>query len=144
MRRPVFQVARWPRRRAPRALLLAALRYCRKAATALSTTFTSTSPVLSSASTLRWMKDALAHAAGQLEFEVGQTRRQPMLRQKRTTVGLLTGARCQLAHRQTGEGARVVQHELGHALLGGGQGRQGGGDADPAWNGRVGGWCLAM
>ncbi|MNU04338.1 hypothetical protein D3C72_2487110 [compost metagenome] len=38
------------------ATVLAALRYCRNAATALSTTFTSTSPVLSSASTLRWMK----------------------------------------------------------------------------------------
>ncbi len=38
------------------AVVLAALRYCRKAATALSTTLTITSLVLSSVSTLRWMK----------------------------------------------------------------------------------------
>ena len=33
------------------------------------------------------------------------------------------------AHGQAGEGARVGQHQLGHALFGGGQRGQGGGDA---------------
>ncbi len=56
MRRPVCQVLAMASAARSSALVLAALRYCRKAATALSTTFTSTSLVLSSASTLRWMK----------------------------------------------------------------------------------------
>ena len=56
MRLPVFQVAAMAAAARSSATVLAALRYCKKAATALSTTFTSTSPVLSSASTLRWMK----------------------------------------------------------------------------------------
>jgi hypothetical protein len=39
------------------------------------------------------------------------------------------GAVGQLAHRQVGKGARVGQHQLAHALFGGGQGGQGGLDA---------------
>ncbi len=56
MRRPVLQAAASASTALSMAKLLASLRYFSKAATVLSMTLTSTSPVLSSASTLRWMK----------------------------------------------------------------------------------------
>jgi DNA-binding MarR family transcriptional regulator len=72
---------------------------------------------------------ALAHAASQLELEVGQ----PVVAHAAAKAhhgGLAhMGALGQFAHRQAGEGAGVGQHQLGHALLCRGQGTQGCGDA---------------
>ena len=72
---------------------------------------------------------ALAHAASQLELEVGQ----PVVAHAAAKAhhgGLAhMGALGQLAHGQAGKGAGVGQHQLGHALLCRGQGTQGCGDA---------------
>ena len=72
---------------------------------------------------------ALAHAAGELELEVGQAVVAHAAAKAHHGGLAHVGALGQLAHRQRGEGARVGQHKAGHALLGGCQRGQGGGDA---------------
>jgi hypothetical protein len=52
-----------------------------------------------------------------------------MLRQKRTTVGLLTCARTASSHRQMREGPRIGQYQACNTLLCRRQGRKGGGNA---------------
>ena len=81
------------------------MRYFRKAATVLSITLTSTSPTLSSTSTLRWMKGTPSLTVPASLSLKSDRPSYPMLRQKRTTVGLLTCARS--ASSETGRLAKL-------------------------------------
>jgi hypothetical protein len=98
----------------------ASLRYFRKAATVLSMTLTSTSPVLSSHVHAAVDEGhALAHGARQLELEVAQAVIAHAAAKAHHGGFAHMGAVGQLGDRQVGECARVGQHQLAHALLGG-------------------------
>src|SRR5512140_1531997 len=93
MRRPDSQAATRACTALSMATLLASLRYFSRAATVLSMTLTSTSPVRSSASTLRWMNGTPSLTLPASFSLKSERPSYPTLRQNRTTVGLLTCAR---------------------------------------------------
>ena len=72
---------------------------------------------------------AFAHAAGQLQLEIGQAVIAHAAAKAHHGGFADLGALGQFAHGQAGKRAGVGQHQPAHALLGGGQGGQGGGDA---------------
>ena len=74
-------------------------------------------------------RDAFAHAAGQLELEVGQSVVAHAAAETHHSGFADLCTRCQFTHRQAGKGTGVCQHQVGHALLGRRKRRKGCGDS---------------